>query len=172
MVFANKERIKFTIIHDYTEVKGGCSPGEEVSAAVIHVCGQKLWVPWSPTHLVLIDFILQRQHRGQRIPLDAQGIVSKMREDPFVLQHAHNAPCNMRRSARSSRTAVRMQIMRVRRILDELLWSAGIDIKASTILRSINSSTRVVRYFVDAEVEWVHWPADEGEDSGVCIYLS
>ena len=94
-----------------------------------------------------------------------------MLEDPFVQQHGWNAPCNMPRPARTSRTAVRQQIKRSREVLTDLIEREGLNLDAKEIIRSVESSTRTVRYQINAKVSWKHWTGSDSEDSGVCILL-
>src|SRR5580693_8213589 len=103
-----RDEIELILIHDYTEIQDECAPGEEVVAAILGYSGRQYWIPWGPTHLLLIDFICRRR----RIPLDAVSIANKMRTDPFVLQHGANSPCGKPRFARTTRTAVRQQVKR------------------------------------------------------------
>jgi hypothetical protein len=163
-----QEEIELILVHDYAEHKDGCAPGEEVVAAILGYCGRRCWIPWGPTHLILIDLIC----RHRRIPLDAQAIANKMQTDPFVLQYSANAPCFIARPARTSRTAVRQQIKRIRDVLAELIENEGLGIDAWDIISSVETSTRAVRYRINAKVSWKHWTGSEGEDSGACILLS
>ena len=39
----------------------------------------------------------------------------------------------------------------------------GLDLNASDIIRSEETSTRSVRYRFNANVTWVHWPPQDGE---------
>jgi hypothetical protein len=161
----HSRRVSFEIIHDYTDNPEECAPGEEPVAVIMTYRNCSYWIPWSPTHLLTFDFIC----RHRRIPLDAWSIAAKMQLDPFVLQNGANAPGNIPRPARCSRTGIRQQIKRMREVLRDLFEEEGIDLNAWDIIRSIESSTRTVRYLVDADVTWRHWPGSEGEDSGACI---
>jgi hypothetical protein len=161
------DRVEFIIIHDFAEGQDSCFPGEEVAAIILVYRGLSYWIPWSPTHLVLVDFLCR-----QRLPLDGWSIANKMASDPFVLQHGTNAPCNLPRPARTSPTAVRQQIKRSREVLTDLIEQEGLDLNAWDIICSVESSTRMVRYRINAQVTWKHWSGEEGEDSGACILLS
>ena len=163
-----REEIELTLVHDYAEHDDECSPGEEVTAAILGYRGKQYFVPWGPTHLILIDFIC----RHRRIPLDAQSIANKMRSDPFVIQHGANAPCDVPRPARTTRTAVRQQIKRSRDMLADLIEDQELDLDAWDIICSVETSTRAMKYRINAKVSWKHWSGSEGEDSGACILLS
>lgn len=154
------ERVDFTIFHDYTETPGECYPGEEVVAVIVVIRGRKFWIPWSPGHLIFVDFLARHRWIAQ----DASRIAAKMQLDPFVTQHASNAPGSCVRTAPTSRTAVRKKIQRIRRLLQKVFDDEGLDLKASDIIRSEETSTRSVRYRLHANVTWVHWPSPEGED--------
>jgi hypothetical protein len=162
------DRVGFIIVHDFAETPEGCFPGEEAAAAILDYRGSRYWIPWSSTHLVLVDFLCRHQH----IPLDSWSIANKMANDPFVLQHGANAPCNLPRPARTSPTAVRQQIRRIRKVLADLIEEQSLDLDARDIICSVESSTRMVRYSINAKVTWKHWSGEEGEDSGACILFS
>jgi hypothetical protein len=156
------KRVELIIIHDYTDIPGECTPGEEVVAIILIYRGRRYWIPLSPGHLILVDFLARRRWIAQ----DAWRIAAQMQLDPFVIQHASNGPGGHVRVARSSRAAVRQQIKRIRTVLQKLFDEEGLDLKASDIIRSEETSTRSVRYRINADVlRWVHWPTPEGEDS-------
>lgn len=156
----HKERVQFIIIHDYTEVPGECTPGEEVVAIIVIIRGRKFWIPWAPGHLIVVDFLARHRWIAQ----DAWRISAQMQLDPFVIQHASNAPGAHVRIARTSRTAVRQQIKRIRDFLQKLFDEEGLDLNASDVIRSEETSTRSVRYRLNADVTWVHWPLPEGKE--------
>jgi len=157
------ERVRLTIIHDYAEdpESGECWPGEEIAGTKIFYRGRWYWIPWSPTHMIVVDLLCRNRYR--LIGLDAWQITAKLQSDPFVLQHATNAPGHQVRPARTSRTAVRQQIKRVRSVLTKLIEEEGLDLKADDIIRSEETSTRVVRYRIACDVSWEHWPRQDDE---------
>lgn len=155
------DRLDFIIIHDYAETPGECTPGEEVVAIILIYRGRRYWIPWSPGHLILVDFLARHRWIAQ----DAWRIAAQMQLDPFVVQHGSNAPGAHIRVARTSRTAVRQQIKRIRDVLQKLFDEEGLDLNAPDIIRSEETSTRSVRYRFNANVTWVHWPLPEGENS-------
>jgi hypothetical protein len=161
MTHNESKRVELIIIHDYTEIPGECTPGEEVVAIILIYRGRRYWIPWSPGHLILVDFLARRRWIAQ----DAWRIAAQMQLDPFVIQHASNAPGGHVRAARTSRTAVRQQIKRVRAVLQKLFDEEGLDLNATDIIRSEETSTRSVRYRINADLRWVHWPVPGGEDS-------
>lgn len=152
------ERAQLLIIHDYTEIPGGCMPGEETAASILLYRGKRYWIPWSPTHLILVDYLCRHRWIAQ----DAQRICAQLQLDPFVVSHGSNAPGHHVRPARTSRTAVRKQIERIREQLDALFAEEGIPLRARDIIRSEESSTRLVRYRIVADVSWEHWPRPDG----------
>jgi hypothetical protein len=87
-----------------------------------------------------------------------------MELDPFVTEHASSAPGSHVKTARTSRTGVRKKIERIRAVLQQVFDDEGLDLKASDIIRSEETSTRSVRYRLYAKVTWVHWPLPQGED--------
>jgi len=151
---------KLVIVHDHAESVDECRPGEEAAMAFLDFRGKRHWVPWGPTHALLADFLARR-----RIALDAWQISAKIREDPFVQQHATNAPSCHERPARTSRTAVRQQIRRMRDVLGQLIKEEGLDLDANEIIKSEVTSTRVVRYRITIDVIWEHWPRPNGSET-------
>ena len=162
------KKVTFLIIHDYTEIPGRCMPGEEVVAIILVYRGRRIWIPWSPTHLVLADYLCRRRWIAQ----DAVRIADQMRIDPFVRQHGTNAPGCKVKPVRTSRTAVRQKVKRMRDVLDRIIKEEGLDLKASEIIRSEESSTCVVRYRIWADVMWEHWPRQDGLEVNVDIPLA
>jgi hypothetical protein len=156
MTYEKPERAKFVIIHDYQEMPGVCMPGEEIVAIILIYRGKKYRVPLSPTHLILIDFLARC-----RYPEDAWRISARMQCDPFTTDHGLNAPGHRLRPARSSRTAVRQQVKRIRSVLSALIAEEGLNLVAEDIIRSEETSTRVVRYMMDANVNWEHLPIQD-----------
>jgi len=151
------ERVQLHIIHDYTEISGKCMPGEETVASILLYRGKRYWIPWSPTHLIVVDYLCRHRWIAQ----DAQRISAQLQLDPFVVSHGSNAPGSHVRPARTSRTAVRKQIERIREQLDALFAEEGIPLRARDIIRSEESSTRLVRYRINADVSWEHWPRQD-----------
>jgi len=160
----SNERVQLRIIHAYTETPGVCMPGEEAIACMLRFGGKHYWVPWSPTHLILMDHLCRHRWIAQ----DAQRISAQLQLDPFVVFHGSNAPGNSVRPARTSRTAVRKQIQRIREQLDALFAEDGLPLRAKDIIRSEESSTRLVRYRINADVTWEHWPHP---DTGTAVTL-
>lgn len=159
MALSKSERPEFEIIHDHAEYPDQCLPGEEIIAILIVYRGKRYRIPWGPTHLILVDFLCRRRW----IALDAWQIAAKMADDPFVQQHGMNAMGDHGRPARTSRTAVRQQIKRIRDVLAELIRREGLPLNAADIIRSEVTSTRVTGYRIAVDVGWKHWP-NKGED--------
>ena len=141
MTLTSSKRLDFIIIHDYTETPGECTPGEEVVAIILIYRGRRYWIPWSPGHLILVDYLARHRWIAQ----DAWRIAAQMQLDPFVLQHGSNAPGSCVRTARTSRTAVRKKVERIRGVLQQVFDEEGLDLKASDIIRSEDTSTRSKR---------------------------
>ena len=159
------ERVKLAILHDYADdpESGECWPGEEIFGCFLIYRRRWYWIPWSPTHLILVDFLC----RNRRFGLDAWQIAARIQSDPFVLQHATNVHGHNVRSARTSRVAVRQQVKRIRVVLQKLIDDEGLDLDASSIIRSEETSTRSVRYRIDTDVSWIHRRAPGGEKSNL-----
>ena len=154
------ERAKLVIIHDYQEAPGVCMPGEEVVAIILVYQGKRYRIPLSPTHLILMDYLARCRYSE-----DAWRISAQMQLDPFTTDHGSNAPGHRVRPARSSRVAVRQQVMRIRGVLATLIAKEELDLDAEDILRSEGTSTRAVRYKINVDVIWEHWPLQGDEES-------
>ncbi len=160
MTHCKSEKIGLIIIHDYSEMPGGCTPGEEVIAIILIYGGRRFRIPLSPTHLIVADFLARHRWIAQ----DAWRIAAQMQLDPFVVQHGTNAPGHHVRAAHTSRTAVKQQIKRIRDTLQKLFDEEGLDLDPSSIIRSEETSTRSVRYRLVADVIFWHWPGPDGEN--------
>jgi hypothetical protein len=155
-----REKVKLVIIHDYQEDPGVCMPGEEVVAIILIYRGKRYRIPLSPTHLILMDYLARC-----RYPEDAWRISAQMQLDPFTTDHGSNAPGHRARPARTSRAAVRVQVMRIRAAFAAVISEQGLDLDAEAILRSEETSTRVVRYKLAADISWEHWHLWDCEES-------
>ena len=153
MTHEQRDRVKLVIAHEYAQVPGQCAPGEEVVGAFLIWRGWAYPIPLSVTHLILFDFLCR--HRW--IAMDASAIATRLRMDLFVIHHGSNAPGHQVRPARTSRTAVRKQVERIRAVLTKLIADEGLDMDALKILRSEESSTRSVSYRINADVSFEHW---------------
>jgi hypothetical protein len=162
MIYEDPEKAKLVIIHDYQAVPGACMPGEEVVAIILIYRGRRYRIPLSPTHLILLDYLARC-----RYPEDAWRISSQMQLDPFTTDHGSNAPGHQVRSARTSRVAVRLQVSRIRRAIAVLIAEEGLDLIAEDILRSEETSTRAVRYKIDADVTWEHWAMSDCNETNI-----
>ena len=170
MLVNQDERAKFAIFHDYADdpESGECWPGEEIFGCLLIYRRRRYWIPWSPTHLILVDFLC----RNRRTGLDAWQIAARIQSDQFVLQHGANAPGHHVRPARTSRTAVRQQVKRIRDVLQKLVDDEGLDLDASSIIRSEGTSTRCVRYRINADVNWVHRPEPGDAESNLDLVFA
>lgn len=167
MSYERPKGAKFVIVHDYQEAPGACMPGEEVVAIILIYRGKRYRIPLSPTHLILMDYLARC-----RYPEDAWRISAQMQLDPFTTDHAINAPGNRVRSARTSRNAVRQQVMRIRTVLRALIANERLDLDAEDIIRSEETSTRAVRYTLDVDVSWEHCPRSDDEGSNANRHIS
>ena len=104
-----------------------------------------------------MDYLARRRYSE-----DAWRIAAQMQLDPFVIHHGSNAPGHHVRSARTSRNAVRQQVKRIRTVLSALIAKESLDLNASDILQSEDTSTRVVLYKINISVIWEHWHTPKG----------
>jgi len=144
------------IVHSYSCVRSpkGCIPGEEVRSAWLTWDGGSHQLPLSTPHLLLLDYIA----RHSRIPQNARQIEEGLNEDHmrFYLQHASNAPSRTAVPPRTTRTAVPKQIERIREQLGLFFKTEKIQLDPKGLLRSLPTSSREVRYSVDAIVRIEH----------------
>ncbi|MHB1865542.1 MAG: hypothetical protein ACYCPS_05310 [Candidatus Saccharimonadales bacterium] len=137
-----RRKVKLVLVHRYAGVRfsGHCIPGEEdiLSAWLVHQ-GRSYELPLSTTHLILLDLLAR--HNG--ISLNAQQIQERLNNELFYVQLTH---------VRSSRTAVRQQVRRIRVCMAECFAEAHLDIDAETVLRSEPTSTNEKKYRLHANV--------------------
>ncbi len=152
-----RRKVRLVLVHQYTEraapaLSGHCIPGEEVISTYIVWQGQSCRLPLSTTHLILLDYLCR--HRG--VAQSAAQIAAGLDTELFYLHHGSNARGAAVVRARTSRTAVRQQIKRIRAILAKCFSDANLDFDPAAIIRSHATSTREVRYQVEANVTWEH----------------
>ena len=161
LLTSKSEQPTFLIIHDYNQTPGECLPGEETIAIILVFRGKRYRVPWGPTHMILVEFLCKNRFCAH----DATWIAAHMQLDPYVTYHGSNAPGHIGRLARTTRTAVRQQIKRIREALTALIEEEDLDLDAWDIVQSEKSSTKVVRYRLVADVQVTHWPEFGGRES-------
>jgi hypothetical protein len=142
---ARKGKIKLVFVHEYSGARltAYCVPGEKILSAWLVHKGRSYRLPLSTTHLVLLDFLAR--HKG--IPLNAQQIQERLNNELFYVHLART---------RSSRTAVRQQVRRIRDCMAQCFAKADLDIDPEDVLRSEPTSTREKTYRLVANVSWEH----------------
>jgi hypothetical protein len=147
-------KTRLVILHQYKNVRvsGHCAPGEEVIAAHIIHRGSSYRLPLSTTHLIVLDYLCRHRRVAQSAAQIAAGLDSEL----FYLHHGSNTRGGAVLRARTSRTAVRQQVKRIRENFAQCFRQAGIDLDPVTIIRSQVTSTREVKYQVEADVTWEH----------------
>jgi len=90
-----------------------------------------------------LDFLAR--HNG--ISLNAEQIQERLQSELFYIHMAR---------ARSSRTAVRQQVHRIRACMAQCFAEAHLDIDPEDVLRSEPTSTREKTYRLVANVSWEH----------------
>jgi hypothetical protein len=153
MRYAQRERVRLVLVHEFAQTPVGCAPGEEAVGAYLIWRGRAYEISLSAPHLVFLDFLCR--HRW--IAMDASTIAIRMRTDLFVLHHGSNAPGHQVKPSRSSRTAIRQQVRRIRAVIAKVIADEKLDLDAFSILRSEETSTRSKRYRITADVSYEHW---------------
>jgi hypothetical protein len=141
---------RLVLVHKYAYVPGQCSAGEECAGLWLLWGGKQYQIPLSVTHLLPLDYLCH-----QRLGKSAAEIVDGL-AGRFYVHHGSNAPGHIVKPARSSRVAVRKQLQRIREVMADFFAANGIDLDPWAIIRSEPTSTREVKYRVDAVVTWDH----------------
>ena len=144
-----RERARLVLVHNYAYANR-CSPGEECSSLWFLWGGRQHQISLSVTHLLLIDFLCH-----QRLGKSAAEIVDGLAE-PFYAHHGSNGASHVAKTARTSRVAVRKQLQRIREVMADFFAGNRIDLDPLDIIRTESTSTREVKYRVDAAVTWDH----------------
>jgi hypothetical protein len=150
--------VSLIIVHENAEPEipgrpATCTPGEEITGAFLVWKGKSHRLPLSTTHLILLDCLARHRSFGQ----NAAQIAAALDREIFYTQHGSNAARGAAVSARTSRTAVRQQVRRIRSSMNELFKGKHIGLKAEQILRSVRTTTNEVKYQLNAAaVCWEH----------------
>jgi hypothetical protein len=139
-----RNKVKLVLVHERMahRLPGRCIPGEQVLSAWLIYQGRSYRLPLSTTHLILLDLLARHD-----LPLSAQEIEDRLNTELFYVRLART---------RSTRTAVRKQISRIRAILADFFAYKHIDLNAADVLRSEPTSTNEVRYMLFADVVIEH----------------
>jgi len=143
---------RLVIVHRYAELPGGCTPGEEIQSVWLVNDGHSCQVRLSTPHLILFDYLCQ--HRG--VAQTAAQIAAGLNTERFYMHHCSNARGHWVVRSRTSRTAVRKQVERIRRALAQSLTEAHLRLDPTDILRSEPTSSNEKRYAIHADVVWEH----------------
>jgi hypothetical protein len=153
-----RRQVRLIIVHRRhnqaaeTVSAGRCIPGEEVTAAFVIWKGKSYRLPLSTTHLILLDYLCRHRGVAQSAAQIAVGLDSEL----FYLHHGSNARGGTVVNARSSRTAVRKQVERVRAVMAELFEMKHLPLCAEDIICSQPTSTREVKYQIRAKIVFEH----------------
>lgn len=143
--------VHIVIVHRYAQTVL-CAPGEEIARAYIVHKGKQYPIPLSTVHLILLDYLCR--HRG--IAQTATQIARGLSSEAFYVQHGMNREGSAPLRTRTSRTAVKEQMMRLRLGIARCLTRANIAIAPRSILCAQNSTSNEVAYQIGAEVIWEH----------------
>lgn len=145
-----RELVRLVLVHRYAHVPGRCSAGEECCGCWLLWRGKQYEIPLSATHLLLVDY-LSHQRGGKTAAEIADGL-----RMPFYIHHGSNSPSHRSKPARTSRTAVRKQVQRIRAILAEFFAANRIALDPFQIILTESTSTLEVKYRLSALVSWDH----------------
>jgi hypothetical protein len=152
IAMAERGMVRLVIVHRYAELPGGCTPGEEIQLVCLVSAGLSYPVRLSTPHLILFDYL----SRHRNIPQTAAQIATGLNTELFYVHHGSNARGHRAVRSRTSRTAVRKQVERIRKALAESLADAHLALDPTDILRSEPTSSNERRYSVHANVVWEH----------------
>ncbi len=149
--------VRLIIVHQYSQagdaaLAGHCAPGEKVIAAFLVHRGKSHRLPLSSTHLILLDYLCRHRGAAQSAAQIAEGLDNEL----FYIHHGSNARGGAVVRAQTSRTAVRQQVKRIRASLAECFRTVNLGLDPATIIRSNSTSTREVKYQIEANVTWEH----------------
>lgn len=136
--------VTLVIVHERLNhrLPGRCIPGEQILSAWLIHRGRSYRLPLASTHLILLDLLARHD-----LPMSAQNIEERLNTELFYVQLAR---------ARSTRTAVRKQVSRIRAILSDFFAYKHIGLDVASILRSEPTSSNEVRYSLAAKVVIEH----------------
>jgi hypothetical protein len=142
----------FLILHRFWKPETICTPGEAIAEIRFLYRTRQIPVPLSLRLMLLFDYFARHQHLAQCAAQIAAGLNS----DPFTQRHGAHARVIGGMSKRSSRTAVKQQIMRIRVGMDRTFRQVGLRLYPGSVLLSEQTTTNEVRYRLKASVVWEH----------------
>ena len=139
-------RVRLVLVHECKDSRlpGRCVSGERILSAWLVHQGRSYRLPLSTTHLILFDCLARH---SKSIGLNAEQIQERLNTDLFYVHMAR---------VRSSRTAVRQQVRRIRASMAKCFAEANLDLDAADILRSEPTSSNEVLYSIHADVVIEH----------------
>lgn len=142
--------IRLVIRHRFSE-GDICLPGEEVLGIWVVHRRREFALPLSLRLRLLMDFLATHRYVAQ----SAGQIAARMNIE-FYRRHGMNAKTKTLVSGRVSRTAIKQQIMRLRRGLYLAFRDAGLSLDPAKVVISESTTTNEIRYRLKASVRWQH----------------
>lgn len=142
----------FCIYHRFWQPATLCTPGEAIAEIRLLHRTKEVSVPLSLRLMLLFDYLARHKHLGQ----NAAQIAAGLSTDPFTRQHGAYAHATSSLAKKTSRTAVKQQIMRLRIGLQQAFRKAGLSLDPDRVLLSELTTTNEVRYRLKAAVIWEH----------------
>jgi hypothetical protein len=157
LVIAERARLAergphFIILHRFWKQETICTPGEAIAEVRFIHRRKEIAVPLSLRLMLLFDYLARHKRVGQ----NAGQIAAGMSTNPFIRQHGAYAMAQSSLSKRTSRTAVKQQILRVRTGLRLTFRELGLNLDPGRVLISEHTTTNEVRYRLKAAVQWEH----------------
>jgi hypothetical protein len=139
-------KVKLVLVHECKDSRlpGRCVTGERILSSWLVHQGRSYILPLSTPHLILLDFLARH---CKNFGLNAEQIQERLNSDLFYIHLAR---------VRSSRTAIRQQVRRIRESMAKCFAKADLDLDPDDILRSEPTSSNEVRYSIHADVVIEH----------------
>jgi hypothetical protein len=151
-------QMRLIIVHRYGDMSAEATrsfrrvPGAEIVSAWVIFRGRSYRLPLGTPHLILLDYLCW--HCATGIGQSASEIEAGLNEQLFYVHHASSAKRRSKVIARSSRTSIRKQVERIRRVMAELFGKEDLPFDPDEVLYSEPTSTREIRYSIRAVVAW------------------
>jgi len=150
--WATSSGLHFTITHRFWLPNTVCKEGEEVFSISIETPRGVVSLPLSTQLRILCDYLA----RHQFVALTASQIAAGINSHPFFKRYGANARGKVFRRRTASRAGVKQQMMRLRRVLAEVLQEAGMDFSPRALIVSEVSDSNERGYRLKAIVKWLH----------------
>jgi hypothetical protein len=145
---------QFIILHRLWKPHTLCRAGEEVAEISLLHRSRQVPLPFSLALRMLFDYLARHRQIAQSASQIAAGMVA----DPFCWRHGANAGLRANLIKKVGRSAVKQQVMRLRKGLSVAFERAGLALHPDRVLVSETTMTNEVRFRLRARLSWQHQP--------------